>query len=1009
MPGIVRLLGDQSGSERLPFDLRGALLAYLAYQEGWVSREQVAFLFWPDTDEAGARRNLRQLLNRTKTLELNPPLEVDASRLRWPVECDVALVRRAVGSQRWEDVVALYGGELLAGRPLEANAGFAAWLELERENLRNVHDRARSHLAEELESRGDHAGAAAVLEPLMQSDTLAEDVLQAYMRNAYLGGQRQRAVEAYDRFARLLQAEMQLEPLPETQELARTVRSATSLGGAPARSTRRTPLQVQRPPQLVGRSTAVARVRTATTPLVFLSGEAGVGKSRLMEELATATPGARCVEGLQAVPFQAVAELVRGALKGGWDPAQLGDYREDLARLVPEAQPGVPAPPPEPLTARSRLLEAVCRCLEDAFEPTGEGEAPFAVTLDDLQWADADTLELLTLLAHRGNLRVLGAYRRYEVSAELERVITGLKTAGLLTVVELEPLDEEQVRQLLASMIGADRGPERFARWLHSASAGNVMFALETLRAMFEGGLLAEDPTGWHSELDAITRDYSELEVPSAISEVILRRLSRLSQEGVRTAQAAAVLGARFTPDQLAAMLGTAEIAVQDALEELERSGLVAGGQFRHDLLRQSVYRSLASGRQALLHTRAAEVLAPQRGAAFAAERWIVVAEHLLAAGRSVAAARAFGRAANDLQDLGLVGQAKDLLQTARARVEAGVADRTEAEGELAQAPALLDVGLAHCLIEHGELEPASQLLNEALAAATTPELHGSVLGARARLMLRTGQVEQARDDARRAVELARVNADRLMELNASSLWAEAEFHLGDLEAAEGIVAANVAALRQERLPIALAAQLASLGAILDALERHAEALPVHLEALELARSLGARHQLVNVALNLVECYRELNRPEDALAVAAEALTLGEIDGVGVLRNNVASLLVALDRLAEAEEHSLANVQVADPTLRTLAWARLTRIYHELGDGGRLNDALTNVVEHAPLTEYPVARVSAAAHLLDYGEELHLRAALELVADLDADALPRSMAADVLRVREAAADARPAP
>lgn len=1016
MPEYVRLLGEAAGSERLPLDLRGALLAYLAYADAWLPREQLAFLFWPDTDEAGARRNLRQLLNRTKALELAQPLEFEPSRLRWPVDSDVAELRRAVGRQQWDQVVQLYRGDLLADRPLEVNAGFGAWLELERENLRNTYRRALSRRAEDLEAEEDHAAAAAMLEPLLTSDDLAEEALQGYMRNAYLAGQRQLALDAYDQFSRQLATEMDLEPLDETQQLARTIRSAVPLAGSAPRTAPTAPLQVQRPPQLVGRGDALHQARATDRPVVLLSGEAGVGKTRLLEELAAGKPGAHCLEGLQSVPFHAVTELVRNAIASGWNPELLGDYREDLARLVPEAQPGIPVPPAEPLTTKTRLLEAISRCLEGAYggnesangAEDGTEALPFHLTLDDLQWADDDTLELLTLLADRGSLRILGAFRRYETTPKLEQALSALRSAGRLTLVELEPLEEDQVRRLLATLMGAAEGPERFSRWLHRSSAGNVMFALETLKALFESGTLAADTAGWHSELDAITRDYSELEAPKAISEVILRRMGRLTPEGVRTLQAAAVLGTDLTPELLAGMLDIGAWDAQDALEQLERSGMVVGQRFRHDLIRQSVYGSLAAGRRRMLHARAARALEPAGSQPFDAEGRIVVGEHLLAAGEHMPAVRSFGRAANDLQELGLLAQARSLNESVLARLVRLTEEPTALPEPEHGAATYMKIGLAACLTALGELEDAATLLEQALSTADTPELQSGAHGAHARLLMRTGRLEQAGDEAQKAIEFARRTGDRIMELNSSSTLAESAFHLGQLERARQIVEANVGALRQEDLPLALCAQLASLGAILDtlgenqeALSVHLEALDVHLEALDIARALGARHQFVNVALNLVECYRCLGRNQDAVAIGNEALTFGEVDGTGVLRNNLGSLLVEMNLLPQAEELTLLNVELADPTIRTLAWARLVRIYSQQGQSERLSNALANTLQHAPLTEYPVARITAAAHLLDHGEEQHRVGALELVADMDPEALQGSLREDVLRIRQA--------
>ncbi|MFA7460079.1 MAG: AAA family ATPase [Trueperaceae bacterium] len=1001
MAQTVQLLGTGAGGERLPPDLRGALLAYLAYADDWLPREQVAFMFWPDTDEAGARRNLRQLLNRTKSLKLTTALEVESTQLRWPVSSDVAQLRRAVGRQQWDQVIALYSGDLLAGRPAEANASFGAWLDLERENLRNVYRRAVGRRAEELEAQTDHAAAAAVLEPLLAGDELDEELLQAFMRNAYLAGQRSHAVQAYERFAQQLAHEVGLEPLPETRSLLETITSAAPLAGAPARRAPAAPLQVQRPPRLVGRDSSLAQVIAAPTNVVLLSGEAGVGKTRLMEELTERRAAARCLEGLQSVPFQSVVDLVRGALRGGWSPEQLGDYREDLARLVPETLPGTNAPPAEPLTLRSRLLEALARCLESAYGSGAPGAgAGFHLTIDDLQWADDDTLELLTLLAHRGRLRVLGAFRRYETTERLERFLSGLHTAGLLTLVSLEPLSEEQVRDLLATLIGAPQGPERFAKWLHGSSAGNVMFALETLKSLFENGVLAEGNDGWRSELDAITRDYSELEAPRAIADVVGRRLSRLSAEGVRAAHAAAVLGAGITPTLLAAMLDCSELAAQDLLEELERGGMLLGHEFRHDLIRQSVYGSLTQGRRRLLHARAAEALTPRTRSLAESESLIVVGEHQLAAGDPAAGARTLTRAATDLQEAGLVTQASTVLGRTLQRLQRGEHGDDAGLPSDHAAVTHVKIGLVRNLIMLGELDKAAPLLDEALRATLPPELRAEALEAHAKLLLRSGRLDEALAAARAAMDLATRHGDRVLAINASTAVAEAAYYLGRLTEALEIVEANVRSLRSEDLPLALASQLTSQGAILDVLERSQEALPAHVEALDIARSLGARHQFVNVALNLLECYRILKRHDEALSVAEEALALGEVDGTSVLRNNLASMLMELGRLDEAAQHCRANLDVEDPTIRVLAWARLVTLSARSGDEGAMREALAGTLEHAHRSEFPVARVSAATSLFDHGDDALRRSALELVAELDPAALEASHKDDVLRIRQ---------
>src|SRR5690554_6210552 len=198
---------------------------------------------------------------------------------------------------------------------------------------------------------------------------------------------------------------------------------------------------------------------------------------------------------------------------------------------------------------------------------------------------------------------------------------------------------------------------------------------------------------------------------------------------------------------------------------------MIIGERFRHDLIRQAVYGALTASRRRLLHARAARVLEPESRKLLDAQRWIVLGEHRLAAGEQLAAARAFGRAAADLAEMGLLGQGRALLEDVLHRLtDARALEPTEPD------PAALShvrAGLAHCLVELGELTPAAEMLEEALRGTHAPELLCGALDTRARLHMRNGRLAQAGEDAQRAMELARRTGDRLVELNASSTLAE--------------------------------------------------------------------------------------------------------------------------------------------------------------------------------------------------------------------------------------------
>ena len=333
----LRLLGRPTiGNRPLPADRRGGLLCFLAFSGEWMSREQLSGLFWPEADQGSARRNLRQLLSRTKQLDGSEGLELTNDMARWQVVSDLSLFREAVAGNDWLLALERYYGDFLHGFTVDDSIGFDSWLSLEREKLRNVYREAALRGAILLENSGRYDEATKHLAAILDGDPLAEDVLQLYLRNLYLTGRRDSALQAYQRFEQLLDEEVGMTPLQQTVELVQAIRAAQSLGAARTGNgaNRQVPLKILRPPRLVGRDTAVAAALSATTPLVVLTGEAGIGKSRMLEELAPQAPVLRCRESLASVPFQPVVTLVREHLGTGAERLELGSYQETVARLL---------------------------------------------------------------------------------------------------------------------------------------------------------------------------------------------------------------------------------------------------------------------------------------------------------------------------------------------------------------------------------------------------------------------------------------------------------------------------------------------------------------------------------------------------------------------------------------------------------------------------------------------------------------------------------------------------
>jgi predicted ATPase/DNA-binding SARP family transcriptional activator len=303
---FVQILGEPAiatPSARYGFeqDLRYHLLAYLAYHGSWISRERLARLFWPEADPRPARHNLRQLLKRTRRLPWRPAIEATGRhhdlRLRWRPPTDLAALDAAMAAGDVPGAVRLYGGGLLEGVRAEGAPAFAAWLEVERGQVRDRFGTWLSDRARALADAGRHDEAAASLARVLDLDALDEDALRAYMGAAARAGQRQRALARYERFAAHLEAEMSLPPTAATVDLARRIRDGridAAVVGSTARHVaeaaaglpdRVAPPGHERGTTLVGRRAEIEvlrrRLADPTCRLLTITGPGGVGKSRL--------------------------------------------------------------------------------------------------------------------------------------------------------------------------------------------------------------------------------------------------------------------------------------------------------------------------------------------------------------------------------------------------------------------------------------------------------------------------------------------------------------------------------------------------------------------------------------------------------------------------------------------------------------------------------------------------------------------------------------------------------
>lgn len=620
-----------------------AILTYLAL-EGPTPRSRLAGLLWPESLEETARNNLAQNLRRLRqntgatlitgedALQLSPAVTVDAAELK---------VHAFSGEM--EKVIA-HVGTLLGGFDYDDCPEFSDWLYSEREKLGQLQEEARVALIEAHQSAGRYLEAIKHAEELIDLNPISESAYRTLMQLHYLQGDRPAALKVYHRCQEALRRELNVEPLPETKELARKIDQGESqVPATPRRNARTLPPFILRPPVLVGREEAWATMDEAWAQgkTIYLTGEPGIGKTRLAQEFVTSKGRGLYLPappGQQDVPFAAALSLARTRIAEA-PGATLPDWvQRELSRILPEFQQGDdPLPPMQGEEDRLRFFQAYF----EMVKLTGEG---FIATIsDDTQYYDQATVELGGFMMsqqraalQRGILKTIPRYvviyRRDELPAAVQAILDRQVAAEMAVRINLDPLDTERTSTLLASLqlegLG-DEASSAFSSTVHHRTGGNVLFILETLRNLIETGSLSGPPP-------------SQLPLTSKVDGIIRQRVARLSPQAQRVVQVAAVLESEFDLELIASVLGLEPMSLIPEWEELERAQIFSGNRFSHDLLYESVLGAISQPVKALLHQRCAEVLARQRGT-FPAR----IAKHWLAAGREGEAAPYLHQAAN--------------------------------------------------------------------------------------------------------------------------------------------------------------------------------------------------------------------------------------------------------------------------------------------------------------------------------------------------------------------------
>ncbi len=639
------------------------LLAYLLLNRSRpVGREELIGALWPHQAPVSQDAALRTLLSRLRSALGNSSLQGrDELVLNLPepvwidLEAAASEVDRARHALDREDARTAWA---FAQVPLNiANRGLlpgsqAIWLEARRRELEDI----RLQALELIARAGLHLGGAQLssverhARALIEAEPYRESGYVLLMEALAAEGNVAEGLRVFDRLRTLLRDELGTSPSPETNESyerllhpagrpgrgRRGDRDPSGTSGRPGEDpgavdqATRVPL----PPELAARAGGPLVGRVAELEelqelwlsagtrgsgrVVLLTGDPGIGKTRLVAEIARRAheAGAFVLAGRSPeealVPYQPFVEALRHyftTVSARELRASAREYGSELIRLVPELRRRAPELPPpidsEPETERYRLFEAVAGLLTEISTT-----APVLLVLDDLQWADRPTLLLLRHIARapgHGRVLVLGAYRATEAhSAGFTAALAELRRERLITQVEVVGLSPSETTELVELRAGATPASS-FSRALYEETEGNPFFIEEIVRHLAEAGVQPDQ---------AGARVLGHFGLPEGVKDVIARRLARLDSEATEWLRVAAVIGRDFDAGLLERILSVDEDGFLNALDAALEAGLVAESpaqpdrySFSHALIRETLYDGMSNARRARTHRRVGEAL----------------------------------------------------------------------------------------------------------------------------------------------------------------------------------------------------------------------------------------------------------------------------------------------------------------------------------------------------------------------------------------------------------------
>ena len=624
------------GERTLTFSTRKALalLVYLAVEGGLHTRQTLSEALWPELDAEHGRAalratllELRKLLERSHAPGERTHLLVERETLALEQNSSLLLDLRIVEAlskhigrgvdppagqepEAWlaqlEQATRLARGPFLASFTLRDSPFFDDWTRQHREYWHLRVHQLFDALSRIYERAGDVERAIETVSRWLGFDPLQEEGYRRLMRLRFSLGDRAGALRAYSDCRDVLASGLQLEPEPETVALAKRLRRTAPVRALPSGPAHSSPGQPQ---------------------LVLLQGEAGIGKTRLASDFAgwAQAQGAdvlagRALQTGRQLPYQPLIDVLRHRLEQEHAPDDLVSdvWLAELARLLPELRdrsPDLPVPSTDEALGHSRLFEAVARLLQG-----WAARRPLVLFLDDMQWADTATLDLLLYLAQSlaaqpaPILLLLNLRTGADPFSDPQPTwLLALKRTRIaLTTLVLTPLTKEETQRFVQALAWSEHHPEAgntsstdgcpdsggpstfrevlaaFADWLYVQTRGHPFYLTETLRGLLEREIIVpsfQQNGTWGLVLRSGVLEQTpagEL-IPASVRELIRSQLGQLTPPAWSLLVAEAVLGEGLTFEQLSRVAQLEEETGLQALEELLRAGLLCEGNLAEE------------------------------------------------------------------------------------------------------------------------------------------------------------------------------------------------------------------------------------------------------------------------------------------------------------------------------------------------------------------------------------------------------------------------------------------